>query len=526
MPTATALPINTSASALQMANEIFGAGVSVNSATYSGDAASSGIFSSGDTIGAGVTPGDTGVILSTGLATGFTNNSGTLNTNEETGRSTDTAGGINGDSDFDTLAGSLTRDASFLEVNFTPTGDQVTIDFVLSSEEYPEYINSIYNDVVGVWVNGNPATISIGNGTASIGNINGVGGQQNVYNDNSADAFNTEMDGFTITLTFVAPVNTGVPNTLKIGVADVGDANFDTNLLIAGGSVQSTIVAQDDTITMPVDKDRTLDVLDNDSSTGGTLSITQINGQTATVGVPILLATGQSITLNADGTLTVSSDGDDETVYFNYTIQDTSGNTDTAIVEVVQTPCFTEGTLIATPTGEVPIEKLAPGMQVLTRDDGPQTIRWIGNSVVDGSGEKAPIAISKGQFGATRDLLVSPQHRIVLEGYMAELLFGEAEVLVKAKDLINDATILRRPVPQVRYFHMLFDSHQIITANGVDTESYLPGDQTLPGFEDAVRDEIISLFPQLAGDPNSYGPAARPVLRQFEAAPLLMALAA
>lgn len=524
MPTATELPIDITASAEDMANEIFGTGVTVNSATYSGAAASSGIYSSGDTIGAGVTPGDTGVILSTGNAQDFTNDSGTLNTNEVSGRSTNTAG-VDGDTDFDNLAGSFTRDASFLEVNFTPVGDQITIDFVLSSEEYPEYINSIYNDVVGVWVNDVPATISIGNGLASIGNINGVGGQQNVYNDNTGDAFNTEMDGFTITLTFVAPVNTGVPNTLKIGVADVGDASFDTNLLVAGGSVQSTIVAQDDSETMATFKDRVIDVLDNDSSTGGTLSITHINGTAAVVGSPITLGTGQIITLNADGTITVETDGDNETVYFNYSITDTSGNTDTAIVEIVQTPCFVKGALIHTPQGPVAVEKLRPGMLVLTRDDGPQPIRWIGHSRVDGRGDHAPICLQKGQFGATRDLQVSPQHRILVEGYIAELLYGELEVLIKAKDLVNDRTIRRAPAAEVTYYHMLFDSHQVITANGVATESYLPGDQTLPGFDADVLAEIITLFPHLEADSSSYGPAARPVLRSFEAAPLLAAIA-
>jgi len=323
------------------------------------------------------------VILSTGQATDFTNNSGTTNTNEVGNRSTNTAGGIDNDADFNALAGSGTNDASFLEVNFTPIGDQITIDFVLSSEEYPEYINSIYNDVVGVWVNGNPATISIGNGTASIGNINGVGGQTNVYNDNTGDQFNTEMDGFTITLTFVAPVNTGVPNTLKIGVADVGDSNFDTNLLVAGGSVQSTIVAQDDSIVMSTFKDRIIDVLDNDSSTGGTLSITHINGVAVTVGVPVTLATGQIITLNADGTITVESDGDNETAYFTYSIEDTSGNTDTALVEIVQTPCFVSGTWIETEHGARRIETLTSGDKIVTRDAGLQTIRWIGHSTVN-----------------------------------------------------------------------------------------------------------------------------------------------
>ncbi len=525
MPLAQELPIDTTATAMQLAQEIFGNGVTVNSATYSGDNLSSGIYSSGDSIGAGVTPGDTGVILSTGYAEDFTNSSGTTNTNEVGNRSTNTSG-VNGDSDFDAISAAGSRDASFLEVDFVPLGDLITVDFVLSSEEYPEYINSQYNDVIGVWVNGNAATISIGNGTASIGNINGVGGQANVYNDNTGDQFNTEMDGFTITLTFVAPVNTGVVNTLKVGVADVGDSSYDTNLLISGGSVQSTIVAQDDQLDIATFKDATLDVLDNDSSSGGTLTVTHINGVSVVAGDSVLLATGQNITLNANGTFTVESDGDNETVYFTYTVEDTSGNVDDAIVEINQTPCFVEGTRIETDKGSVLIEDLRVGMNVLTRDHGLQPIRWIGSSVTDGTGSNAPICIRKGVLGATKDLWLSPQHRVMIEGYMAELLYGELEVFIKAKDLIDDIGVTREPVEEVTYYHMLFDHHEVVLSDGVATESFLPGAQTLPGIDSEMQNELIELFPSLADDADSYGATARPIVRAYEAAPLMSAMAA
>ena len=335
------------------------------------------------------------------------------------------------------------------------------------------------------------------------------------------------MDGFTVTLTFVAPVTPNAVNTLKIGVADVGDSSYDTNLLIAGGSVQSTIIALDDQISMPTDKTRTLDVLDNDSSTGGTLTVTHINGTVVVAGDTVTLASGQDITLNADGTFSIDSDGDSETVYFNYSIADTSGNTDTALVEIEQIPCFVKGSLIETPKGLVKIEALSAGMKVLTRDDGPKTIRWIGQRTVAAHGPNRPIRIRKGQFGATRDLLLSPQHRVLVENSWAELLFGEAEVLVKAKDLINDLHI--RPddeLSSVTYFHILFDSHQIITANGVASESYLPGACTMKGFDPQTQAEILDLFPGLDSDGLGYGPAARPMLKGREAVSLLAAIAA
>ncbi|SPH20925.1 hypothetical protein ASD8599_01666 [Ascidiaceihabitans donghaensis] len=516
MATATELPINTSATADDMATEIFGNGVTVNSAAYTGDPNSSGTYSNGDAVSAEATPGDTGVILSTGNVADFTNSDGTTNTNQNAGTSTNTAG-VDNDADFNSIAPTNTFDASFLEVNFTPDGDTITIDFVLSSEEYPEYANSQFNDVVGVWVNGVEATVSIGNGAASIGNING-GTTQNLYNDNTADQFNTEMDGFTVTLTFVAPVNPGVPNTLKIGVADVADNQYDTNLLIAGGSVQSTIVADDDSVSLGNNDTKIVDVLANDSSTAGTLSITHINGTAVVAGDTVTLATGQQITLNADGTFTVVGDSDAETVYFNYTIEDSNGNTDNGLVEIEQVPCFVSGTWITTEFGPQRIEDITAGTRVMTRDDGLQPVLWLGQRRVQATGAFRPIRFAAGSFGADSQLLLSPQHRILIEGCWAELLFGEDEVLVKAKDLVNDGAVqIVRNMDQVCYHHMLFARHQVIEANGVACESYLPGPMTMKGFDCGIQSEIYNLFPELKSNFSSYGSSARPMITSREA---------
>ena len=93
----TTLPINTGASANAMAQEIFGNGVSVVSASYQGSSYSSGIWSNGDSVSGFVTPGDTGVILSTGQATDFTNNRGQSN---QSGSTSTNTGGANNNADF------------------------------------------------------------------------------------------------------------------------------------------------------------------------------------------------------------------------------------------------------------------------------------------------------------------------------------------------------------------------------------------------------------------------------------------
>ena len=108
---------------------------------------------------------------------------------------------------------------------------------------------------------------------------------------------------------------------------------------------------------------------------------------------------------------------------------------------------------------------------------------------------------------------------MLITGQFAELLFGEDEVLAKAKDLINDGSI--RPdlsLETVNYYHLLFDQHEILTSHGVLSESYHPGPQTTAGFDAETQAELFALFPELCPQNGAgYGSAARPALRQYEA---------
>ena len=179
--------------------------------------------------------------------------------------------------------------------------------------------------------------------------------------------------------------------------------------------------------------------------------------------------------------------------------------------------CFAKGTWITTPSGQVPIEKLAAGDMVVTMDHGPQPIRWISSSKRHAIGDMAPILIRKGALGNTRDLRVSPQHRMLLSGWQAEVLFGESEVLATAKSLVNDHSILREEGGEVEYFHILFDSHEIVYAEGAPSESFHPGAEGWKALDKPTRNEILELFPQLAnGNFDSYGPSARASLKYKE----------
>src|SRR6056297_59862 len=213
------IPIDRGASAVEMAETIFGDGVTVVSASYTGDRDSSGIYTNGDSISPGVMPGDTGVMFSTGDLRGFTN-SNPFQSNLSASTTT-ASSGPNNNADFKAAAGTNTYDASFLDVDFIPTGDVMTIQFVFASEEYPEFATGAFQDFFGVWVNGNLVPLSIGDGDIDPNNLN-AGSNGNLFQDNTGDQFNTEMDGVTLTLTLTIPVNAGEENDIRIGIADVG----------------------------------------------------------------------------------------------------------------------------------------------------------------------------------------------------------------------------------------------------------------------------------------------------------------
>ncbi|MEM9349927.1 MAG: Hint domain-containing protein [Pseudomonadota bacterium] len=512
------------ADALAMAQAIFGSGVDIVGATYTGDNRSSAIYSDEDGVATNVLPSETGVILSTGFASNFTNQNA-FQSNLSTGRSSNTTG-ENNNADFNAVAGRSTFDAAYMDVSFTTEADLLTMQFTFASDEYPEFTNSIYNDVVAVWINGTFVPMAVGNGSTSVTNINQQS-TENLYNDNTQDQFNTEMDGFTITMSLKIPViPTTDPsdpqvNTIRIGIADASDSSYDSNLLIAGDSIQGALVADDDDLTIGTEFTKTFDILSNDELTLG-VEVTHINGEEIQPTETITLPTGQTITLNSDFTITVESTDDTGDVVFTYGIEDDNGITDTAFVSLETIPCFVSGTLILTPDGERRIEELEVGDLVQTHDAGPQPIRWTGSRTMQAKGKFAPIRIAQGALGDHRQLLVSPQHRVLIRDTLSELLFGEPEVLVSAKHLVNDRTIRPEEGGFVTYVHLLFDEHQVVFSEGLATESFLPGPQTSDCFEQNVLEEICEIFPEL--DPETgdgYSHAARRTLKGYEAQVLM-----
>ncbi|MGI1663377.1 Hint domain-containing protein [Palleronia sp. KMU-117] len=189
--------------------------------------------------------------------------------------------------------------------------------------------------------------------------------------------------------------------------------------------------------------------------------------------------------------------------------------------------CFGAGTCIATPAGDRRVETLRPGDAVLTRDHGAQILRWVGVTRVDADRLAAapafrPVRIRQDAFGAgapARDTLLSQQHRLLMTGWRAELLFGEGEVLVAARHLVDGGGVkIACDVTSVIYVHLMFDDHEVVFANGLEAESFRPGPAAIDGLDAALRDEILALFPDLA-EADAMRPA-RALLRGWEGAML------
>jgi hypothetical protein len=188
--------------------------------------------------------------------------------------------------------------------------------------------------------------------------------------------------------------------------------------------------------------------------------------------------------------------------------------------------CFLRGTRIETAEGLVAVEDLRDGMLIETMDRGLQPVRRVLSKTVDGGGRLAPVRIEAGVLGNARAVLVSPHHRMVVSGWRAELLTGAPEVLAAAVDLIDGQRITIEPQAEAEYFHLLFDQHEIIFAEGAATESYHPFAEDAGELAPATLSEIEAIFPGMGlafWEGTLLGGTARPCATSAEARLLLAA---
>ncbi|SFX56615.1 Hint domain-containing protein [Paracoccus pantotrophus] len=181
--------------------------------------------------------------------------------------------------------------------------------------------------------------------------------------------------------------------------------------------------------------------------------------------------------------------------------------------------CFTRGTLIECAGGLRPVESLRIGDLVRTLDNGLKPLRWIASRRLGrelaATPKLRPIRIRAGALGQgvpSADLLVSPQHRILVRSRVAMRLFGCAEVLVAAKQLLMlEGVDIAQDLEVVEYFHFAFDRHEVVFANGAEAESLYPGAQALKAIGRSAREELFALFPALR-EPVAPPVAAREIV--------------
>ncbi|HBS49330.1 MAG TPA: type I secretion protein, partial [Rhodobacteraceae bacterium] len=242
----------------------------------------------------------------------------------------------------------------------------------------------------------------------------------------------------------------------------------------------------------------------------------------------VLDLTGAAEAVNPGGSLVVDEDApgsESGTVRFlDAGGAETGTMTYSEIEEVII--CFTPGTLIATPQGERPVETLQQGDRVITRDNGIQPLAWVGHSPQSAQDLAArphlrPVRIRAGALGGglpERDMLVSPNHRLLIANDRTSYYFDEREVLVAAKHLTGLDGVEMAPAAPNTYVHFMFEQHEVVLGDGAWSESFQPGDYSLSGIASEQRDEILELFPELATPEglNDYE-AARRSLKRHEA---------
>lgn len=415
---------------------------------------------------------------------------------------------------FDTATG----ESEALLVNLDTAVEEINFDVRhLYTDSYGEVGHwAVYNDGVLV-AEGDFTEDTPGSGTANI-SVSGVGEFDQLVLTAKMQTDMTDGSDFLVTaVEFTLPVveadagndslDGGTGNDTLYGEAGndtlIGGEGADS--LEGGAGADRLLVSEGDTAHGGDDKDDFV-ILDNGEAGSATLTIDGGEG-------------GQdwdTLDFNEQlqpGTLNITSTTNDGTMSGTATLLDGTVVNFSNIENII---CFVEGTRISTARGATPIEELQQGDLVLTRDNGFQPVRWIGKTTVPAMGDWAPVRISAGTFGASRDLLVSPQHRMLLSGATTRLLFDASEVLASAHHLVNDHSIRRQPGGVVTYVHLLLDQHEIIYAENCPAESFFPGDQALEALGPPALFSLFECMPELRCHPESFGSTARYCLTRPE----------
>jgi hypothetical protein len=311
--------------AAQLASTLVGPGVTVNSASIVGDPQAAGLFDD--------------PAASVGLARGVVLSSGrvhdVIGPNDAAGAGEDLD--QPGDPQLDALlpAGQTTFDAFALDVSFTPTNPQLAINYVFASEEYEEYVGSQFNDVFGFFVNGTNCALTPGTTQPITVNTINPGENPLFYVPNESGTYDTQFDGFTVVLTCRAAVNPGVPNSLRLIIADTGDHILDSGVFLQASGVSSNPIGP----LQPIAPNRLLDTREASPTAdgglaaqsivpaGGSISLKVTGGDVPDAALAVALNV-TAVDAQAAGYLTIFPDGGPQpgTSSVNFPVGDASPN--------------------------------------------------------------------------------------------------------------------------------------------------------------------------------------------------------
>ncbi|MEE9428313.1 MAG: Hint domain-containing protein [Paracoccaceae bacterium] len=187
--------------------------------------------------------------------------------------------------------------------------------------------------------------------------------------------------------------------------------------------------------------------------------------------------------------------------------------------DLTSVPCYAPGTMISTPAGDRPVEKLRPGDPVLTLDHAVQPVKWIRagkHALSDSPEDGKPVLIQSHALGPntpTHDLIVSPQHRILVGGSGQLERYFQTQFFVPAKALTDLPRIrFMHGKSEITWVHFACADHQIITANGCQSESLLLGKMVVNALPLYEKIQLARIFPPAVPGVPLNGPAARPSL--------------
>lgn len=286
-----------------------------------------------------------------------------------------------------------------------------------------------------------------------------------VYTGQDLGLSGSAGDPFGVYPTFNATVTTAAAPGAAPTLVTITDDDSALNVESPNNQLLTAPIDMDGTMIGPAGSSVTIlgtsVVINATTGETGLLAIIQINDVDGIAGNNIIIGYATTIEISPGDSLSI----------FKWKGSPRSVDYDDLIGAPV---CFAAGSLVQCPEGWRAIEMLQQGDRVCTAT-GPRPIMWRAERHVSGLGQLAPVRMATGTLGATAPLFLSPDHRILLSGSIAQLLFNTAQIWVRVADLCNDSSILRQPQRQVAYHHLLLEGgHHTLNVQGVLAESLDP----------------------------------------------------